>query len=108
MMVQTALPWDKYAVTQRRADFYARVLAGVRSLRGVEAAAYVAFAPMTWGGGIWPVGLRGAPMVRDDNSTASLRFVTAAYFSTLGIPLRRGRDVEESDDGKGPFVAVVS
>ncbi|MFL5615240.1 MAG: ABC transporter permease [Gemmatimonadaceae bacterium] len=106
--VQTALPWDKYSLARQRTAFYSRVLAGVRSLPGVSAAAYITVAPMTWGGGIWPVGMRGAPVIRDDNSTASLRFTTPGYFSTIGIPLRRGRDIQESDDTTRPFVAVVS
>jgi putative ABC transport system permease protein len=107
MMVQTALPWQKYARTQSRAEYYNRVLAGVRSLPGVSSAAYVTVAPMTWGGGIWPVGIRGAALVREDNSTASLRYVTPGYFSTIGIPLR-GRDVQESDDIARPSVAIIS
>jgi putative ABC transport system permease protein len=106
--MQTALPWDKYALTQHRIDFYSRVLAGVRSLPGVSAASYITVAPMTWGGGIWPVGIHGAAVVRDDNSTASLRFATPGFFSTMGIPLRRGRDMQESDDMSRQLVAVVS
>ena len=108
LMVRTALPWQKYGVTLRRANFHARVLAGVRGLPGVSGAAYISFAPMTMGGGIWPVGTIGMPVIRDEASTASLRFVTPRYFSTLGIPIRRGRDVEDADDTTRTFVAVVS
>lgn len=108
MTIRTALPWQKYAITARRTDFYNRVLTGVRALPGVTSAAYATSAPMTMGGGIWPVGVRGSPVIRDDKSAASLRFVTAGYFSTLGIPLRRGRDVEDSEDTTRAYVAVVS
>jgi predicted lysophospholipase L1 biosynthesis ABC-type transport system permease subunit len=38
----------------------------------------------------------------------SLRFVTPGFFSTLRIPLRAGRDVDERDTQTSPFVAVVS
>lgn len=107
-MVRTALPGEKYALTTRRTEFYDRVLGEVRALPGVTSAAYTTMAPMTMGGGIWPVGVRGAPMIREDNNTASLRFATPGYFSTIGIPLRRGRDVAEGDDAKRDFVAVVS
>jgi putative ABC transport system permease protein len=34
--------------------------------------------------------------------------VTPDYFVTLGIPLRQGRDVAESDTAEAPLVAVVS
>jgi predicted permease len=40
--------------------------------------------------------------------TASIRFVTPGFFSALRIPLRAGRDVDERDTFKSPFVAVVS
>jgi predicted lysophospholipase L1 biosynthesis ABC-type transport system permease subunit len=38
----------------------------------------------------------------------SLRFVTPGFFATLGIPLRRGRDVATSDQRGALAVAVVS
>jgi hypothetical protein len=34
--------------------------------------------------------------------------VTPQYFQTMGIPLRRGRDIEDADTGALPWVAVVS
>jgi putative ABC transport system permease protein len=107
-MIRTALPADTYALTARRVAFYDRVLAGIRALPGVTSAAYTTMAPMTMSGGIWPVGVRSAPLIREDNSTASLRYATPGYFATIGIPLRRGRDIAESDDATRDFVAVVS
>jgi hypothetical protein len=38
----------------------------------------------------------------------SHRWVTPQYFRTLGIPLLRGRDVQEDDTGDRAWVAVVS
>ena len=107
-MIRTALPAQKYARTAERTQFYGRVLAEVRALPGVVSAAYTTMAPLTMGGGIWPVGIHGAPLIREDNSTASLRFATPGYFATIGIPLRRGRDLAESDDITRDFVAVAS
>jgi hypothetical protein len=63
---------------------------------------------MRMSGGIWGVELPGAENVDDESNLASLRFVTPGYFAALGIPLRRGRDVAESDTRDAPFVAVVS
>ena len=107
-MIRTALPADKYMITSRRMEFYDRVLSAVRALPGVASAAYMTTAPMTMGGGIFPVGVRGAPVIREDNNTASLRFATPGYFATIGIPFRRGRDIAESDDTTRDFVAVVN
>jgi len=107
-MIRTALPAQKYALTRRRTELYDRVLAEVRTLPGVTGAAYTTMAPLTMGGGIWPVGVRGASVIREDNNTASLRFATPGYFATIGIPLRRGRDLADNDDATRDFVAVVS
>jgi predicted permease len=59
-------------------------------------------------GGIWPVSLAGEDASREHTNSASLRYVTPGYFATLGIPLRRGRDVAATDTREQPFVAVVS
>src|SRR6185295_2593178 len=42
------------------------------------------------------------------SNSVSLRYVTPRFFATLGIPIRRGRDVARTDTGAQPFVAVVS
>jgi predicted permease len=108
--LRTALPMPKYEGTRRRAQFYERILADVSSLPGVTGAAYITALPMVWGGGIWPVLIAGEPQEtqRAANHTASLRFVTAGFFSTVSIPLIRGRDVAQADTLTTPFVAVVS
>ena len=49
---------------------------------------------------------REAPRARRD--VVSHRWVTPQYFRTMGIPLQRGRDVEDTDGGDRAWVAVVS
>jgi putative ABC transport system permease protein len=52
-----------------------------------------------------------APGVADDPLTAPgavVHFVTPGYFATLGIPLRRGRAIDERDDQMAPQVVVIS
>ncbi|MDQ3426754.1 MAG: ABC transporter permease [Gemmatimonadota bacterium] len=108
LTLRTALPLPKYDSTARRMDYYARVLCEVRALPGVTSAAYISFLPMVMTGGIWPVILNGEPAVREANRVASLRYTTTGFFTTLGIPLRRGREIAESDQQDSPYVAVVS
>src|SRR5207247_1352516 len=55
-----------------------------------------------------PVGLPGQPAMMTNGRSASMRFATPGYFATLGIPLRRGRDLQETDTLSQPLVAVVS
>lgn len=92
LTLNTTLPTSKYGITERRDQFYNRVLDEVRSLPGVKSAAYVTGLPMSMTGGIWPVGISGQEVVANAGNSASLRFVTPQYFTILGIPLVGGRD----------------
>ena len=108
LTLRTTLPLPKYEKTERRGQFYASVLEGARALPGVKSAAYISFLPMVMRGGIWSITVEGQPAAPGEVSNASLRFVTPGFFSTLGIPLRLGRDVAPSDTRDALFVAVVS
>jgi putative ABC transport system permease protein len=108
LTLRTALPRPEYDVTARREEFYRRVLQDVRTLPGVEGAAYVTGVPMSMRGGIWPVAVAGEEVVSQQTNSVGLRFVTTDYFATLGIPVRAGRDVAESDTRDSPLIAVVS
>jgi predicted permease len=108
--LRTALPLPQYDSNSVREVFYHRVLDAVRALPGVNSAAYVSFIPMTFGGGIFGVEANGIASLSNGagDRNASLRYATPGYFSTLGIPLRAGRDIEETDELNRPGVAVVS
>ncbi len=108
LTLRTALPLPKYDSTARRVEFYRRVLTEVSALPGVERAGYISFLPMAMGGGIWSVTVKGQPIERQGNNSASLRYVTPGFFETLEIPLRAGRLVAEADRFDSPSVAVVS
>jgi putative ABC transport system permease protein len=107
--LKTALPRPKYDVTLRRLQFYNRVLTDVRALPGVQSAAYITGLPMVMTGRITGVGIPGREVSTTfRNDAASIRFVTPQYFRTMGIPLLRGRDVEDGDIAGRASVAVVS
>lgn len=109
LAIHTPLPFEKYESTARRAALYTRILSDVRALPGVSDAGYITFLPMVMTGGIWPVTLPGMPEeVSRTKDSASLRFVSPDFFATMGITLRQGRDVRDSDTIDAPFVAVVS
>jgi putative ABC transport system permease protein len=108
LTLRTALATPKYDPTSLRANFYNRVLAGIRQLPGVTAAAYISGLPMVWGGGIWPVEVGEHVVGRTAAHTASMRFITPGFFDAMRIPLRGGRDVEDGDTLDRPLAAVVS
>ena len=109
LTMQTPLPIPQFNKVVTREAFYNRVVSNVRALPGVTNAAFVSYLPMgRMKGGIWPVSLDGRPVNRSENQNAFLRYVTPGYFATLGIPLRIGRDTDDSDTQNRQSVAVVS
>ena len=108
LTLRTELPFPRYEKTSTRHQFYDKVLTDVRQLPGVTGAGYTTALPMTWGGGIWPVLVNGQSENRSLGNNSSMRFITPGFFSTMGIALKTGRDVSETDAADRPWVAVVS
>ena len=108
LTMRTELPLPKYEKVSTREQFYGNVLGNLQNLPGVTGAAYTSGLPMRMPGGIWPVIVDGRSQDRSEGHSASLRFVTPGFFSTLGIPILKGRTVSESDTADRQWVAVVS
>ena len=88
---------------ERRLDNERDLLARIRSLPGVRAAATATIVPIS--GNAWSndVALEGT----DIKKNAQLNRVSPDYFRTLGIPLLAGRDFNERDTPATPLVAIV-
>src|SRR5262249_25596823 len=106
--LRRALPPRKYEKGARREPFYQRVLSSVRALPGVQSAGFTSFLPIVVRGGVWAVDIAGQNQQQSENHTASMRFITPGYFPAMGIPLRLGRGVEESDGATALPVAVAT
>jgi putative ABC transport system permease protein len=109
LTLKTALPRPKYDSPVRRGEYYERVLTNVRALPGVQSAAFISGLPIVVPGLVTGVEIPGQEVrsARSGNAV-SHRWVTPHYFRTMGIPIRRGRDVEDADTRERPWVAVVS
>lgn len=108
MTLRTSLPRPKYDYPTARVRYYERVLSEVRALPGVQSAAFTSGLPMVVLGLVTGVDVPGqSPQTRRSNPV-SHRWVTSQYFKTMGIPILRGRDIEDGDRGDREFVAVVS
>ena len=108
LTLSTALPRPKYDNPVRRGEFYERVLTGVRALPGVQSAAFITGLPMVMTGIITGVEIPGQDVRSARSGGVSHRWVTPQYFRSMGVPLRRGRDVEDGDARDRAWVAVVS
>ena len=108
LTMRTALVPSRSADSLRRTEFYDRVLAGVQSLPGVEAAAYTSGLPMVLTGGIAGVEIPGEEARNRRAEGVSLRHVTPQFFTVLGIPVVQGRVIADGDRLGRTMVAVVS
>lgn len=108
------LPPSRYAMDPSRpetfapaTDFYARSLAGVRAIPGVEEAAIAVDHPLQAGftNSFVIVGREAESEAFGEIRT---RFVTPGYQETLGIPVVAGRPLADSDDVEAPRVGVLN
>src|SRR4029453_706964 len=56
-----------------------------------------------------PVAIAGRPIPpMSERPQANRHLVSPKYFSTLGIPIRAGRDFDERDNARVPHVVIVN
>jgi putative ABC transport system permease protein len=92
----------------RIAPFFEQLLERVRTIPGVEAAAVVNTLPLSRGAATdFVVEGRPAPAPGDEPS-ADIRVIAGDYFSTLRIPLLRGRWFEPRDTENSTRVMVIN
>jgi putative ABC transport system permease protein len=108
LTLRTILPENKYTEHAQRLAFYDAVLERVRSLPGVVSAGYTTTVPLTWKGGTSGFTVEGRPPVSGLGNDANHRQVTADYLQTLGIPLKAGRYLQESDAPQSQPVVVIN
>lgn len=100
---------NKFPEAAQQVSFFRRVLARVRSLPGVSAAAVVDDVPLAGGGSNQPVAIEGHPVVpMSEQPEVSVRVISTGYLKTMAIPLRSGRDFSDADTVTRPAVVLVS
>ncbi|HKE87177.1 MAG TPA: ABC transporter permease [Vicinamibacterales bacterium] len=83
-------------------------LEGLRSIPDVRSASAGAILPV--GGGLWDRNVRveGHASQTAEPEMVAFNAIAPQYFTTLGTPLREGREFEERDTVSAPFVAIVN
>jgi predicted permease len=104
---QLALPQrydrDKLAV------FYEQLYRRLSTLPGSTSAALTDRVPLTGGQTPAPVAVMGRALPpMSQRAHANRHLVSPAYFKTLGIPFRAGRDFDERDTARVPHVVIVN
>jgi predicted permease len=89
--------------------FVDRSLENLRSVPGVESAAAINFLPLTGFWGPHEFTVEGLPSPKKgEEPSADDRVITPDYFSTMGIPLLRGRAFTPADGPDAPHVVIIS
>ncbi|HWB99855.1 MAG TPA: ABC transporter permease, partial [Bryobacteraceae bacterium] len=105
------LPTDsKYREGREQAEFFHRVLGKAESLPGVRSAALTSIVPLD-GNEDEKVDflIEGRPPLPSGQLLpADYRKISPRYFTTMGIPLRHGRDFEARDREDAPRVAIIN
>jgi putative ABC transport system permease protein len=108
VMAETSVPSVDLESAQRGIRFYTQLLPELRALPGVQSAAGTTMVPgHTSSNGIYFVDHFPAN-VDITGPNAIFTVVTPDAFATMGIPLKSGRDFNDSDVYDVPFTAIIN
>jgi predicted permease len=96
-----------YDTDPKRAAFSSELVERVEAIPGVEHASVTLTLPATgWAG--TPVAITGRPeLPLNRRPIAVVQLISPGYFSTLAIPLQRGRAFTKRDNANAPLVAII-
>ena len=104
VVIDAAMP-TRFTPDERRRTIQA-ILPSLAALPGVTSAAAAQKLPLRGSGDNWGIRILGTPDLAQ--ATTAFRMVTRDYFSTVGLPLRRGRDFGASDREGSDRVVIIN
>jgi predicted permease len=108
LTMQVSLPAQAYA-QEKISAFGQQLRERLQALPGAQAVALASDLPFSGNTSAGPVELEGQPVTSSGGETRMYRHrVTPGFFSTLGIPLIKGRDFTDSDHAQAPRVVIIS
>jgi putative ABC transport system permease protein len=109
LTMQVIDPGRAHSVDSVRQQYYERVLDAARNVPGVVSAAVTSQLPLSGDIDGYGYEFQSTPSVKAGEDGSALRYaVTPSYFATMGIPLRRGRLLDENDVRGGDEAIVIS
>jgi predicted permease len=105
---QIVVPPQRYD-RDKLVAFYEQLYQRLSTLPGSTSAALTDRVPLTGGQTPAPVAVVGRPIPpMSERPHANRHLVSPKYFTTLGIPIRSGRDFDERDSARVPHVVIVN
>jgi putative ABC transport system permease protein len=99
----------KYTTPEQRVNFFRALVERTAALPGVRGAASTTGLPLYGGGSGGAVVVEGQPApAAGSEIIARVRSVSSGYLQTMGIGLRKGRDLAEQDAENGLRVALIN
>jgi putative ABC transport system permease protein len=106
---QLVLPTYKYPQNYQRVQFFKSLMERTRALPGVEAVGGITSLPLQGNSFFIPFRIQGQPVGPDGKLFAAvLNVVSPGYFSTMQIPLERGRIFSDGDNQQAAKVAIIN
>jgi putative ABC transport system permease protein len=108
LVVRLSLPRSAYPSAESARRFFERVDEDLHGVPGILAGGAVSVTPFSGANNRTDFEIIGRPAATPEETPGGQnRWVAGGYFAAMRIPLRRGRFVDASDDGRGTPVAVV-
>ncbi|HVT40028.1 MAG TPA: ABC transporter permease [Gemmatimonadaceae bacterium] len=108
--MQPQLVWRRYASSRAAVGFYDELLEQLLHTAGIAGAAVASAPPLgaRWTGFVEIEGQEGKNSATGSAPSAGYNLVSEAFFSTVRVPLLRGRVFTSADDSTHPHVTVVN
>jgi putative ABC transport system permease protein len=110
LSMRVALNFTKYTDAASRAQFLSQLTERLKSIPGIRSAGGAATFPLNDGGGFLSgVRIEGQPEIEAARlPRAEIQSASPGYFQTVGIPLLRGRLLDDRDIAEREPVVVIS
>lgn len=108
LMMSLDLMPERYALWQKRVNFYDEVLRSAETIPGVRAAAIASRVNLVGSGLGYVLQIEGKPDLGSRNPGASGRSVSPNYFRVVGIPLLQGRMFTDHDTSTSSRVMIIN
>ena len=108
LAMSLGLPATKYREPAQRANFYKEILQRIRALPGVQSAGATSILPLSGNNSSGSFQIEGRIMPQGQSSPHGDRWAaTTDYFSTMKIPIIRGRFFDDRDTMESLPVAII-
>jgi len=108
LSARVTLPATSFSEPARIHEVLRRINEAAAGIPGVSAAAITSYAAMGNGGGTNGLVPEGREPIAANFINSTLRVITPSFFSTMGVPIVKGRNFNDADRADGQPVMIIS